>query len=644
MNESSHLSSLASSPTMLSQPIPATSDLNFFSSSKSKNFPSSSTTTTTTRIIRRQPHPSPASVPSRSSSVSSSPLSSPPSSPPQSSPTKKRKSPAQPSRPAKKPRAEKREPRKRVSPRSSARPSTALPSPEPLYRSSRSRSTSLFPTGSSSPTPARYWATSENGDPGDDHSSSAKVVEGLMKNYKAYFKNPEDPDDTSFEPHPQKYPWVVLEYPNTGASEKFILLAPKDKDHYSPILDLEKTLYTIAECKSACLFAPTPLSDDHFSAVFLDDDQRAELGPIPSESLLEAASPPLSPSPSPPHSRSSTCSSDSLSSLTSISDAESPPPRINYLRAVQRAIHRQDGPLFVNSIKKINELFRKWKGRPNADPFGELSYTPNRFMEQVKTWTHLPQKVLMRIIEENYQRCVGPHVRTLKRYEAFTSEVYGELMPSLVYQIVQETKLNENSLFIDLGSGVGNIVVQASLQTGCKSYGVECNPHPAKVADIMMEQFRIRCRMWGVRVGEMEVEKGDMLKSARVHELLSQADVVLVDNKVFEESLNEALRPKFLDLKEGAFVVSLKPFVSSVNARVTERNVDDISAIFDVTERPYYPGSVSWGHGSGTYYVHRVDRKGYADIREKFENSRPSSRSRTRTKWCPDPSDPDDYH
>lgn len=37
--------------------------------------------------------------------------------------------------------------------------------------------------------------------------------------------------------------------------------------------------------------------------------------------------------------------------------------------------------------------------------------------------------------------------------------------------------------------------------------------------------------------------------------------------------VNEAIRPKFLDLKEGAYVVSLKPFVNAVNARVTKRNV-----------------------------------------------------------------------
>lgn len=109
--------------------------------------------------------------------------------------------------------------------------------------------------------------------------------------------------------------------------------------------------------------------------------------------------------------------------------------------------------------------------------------------------------------------------------------------------------------------------------------------------------------------------------------------------------MNESIRPKFLDLKEGAIVVSLKPFVP-VNARLTERNVsrfrrkflatltgkliapgfqiDDISAIFDVTQKEYNSGSVSWGSGRGYYYIHRVDREGYVKIRQKLESGRPT--------------------
>ncbi|KIM48470.1 hypothetical protein M413DRAFT_36140, partial [Hebeloma cylindrosporum] len=88
-----------------------------------------------------------------------------------------------------------------------------------------------------------------------------------------------DPDDKSFEPHPTDYPFVDLEYPNSGAKERFILLAPKDKDHYNPIMDLEKSLYTIVERCQSTIF-----------------------GPIPTD-LSESISCPPSPSPSrPPHS------------------------------------------------------------------------------------------------------------------------------------------------------------------------------------------------------------------------------------------------------------------------------------------------------------------------------------------------------
>jgi H3 lysine-79-specific histone-lysine N-methyltransferase len=231
----------------------------------------------------------------------------------------------------------------------------------------------------------------------------------------------------------------------------------------------------------------------------------------------------------------------------------------------------------------------------DLDPFEPGPCNPLK--EAVKGWTlsGLPEQVMLRIVDETYQRCVGPHVRELGRYEAFSSSVYGELMPSLISDIVTATALSPSSLLLDLGSGVGNVVTQASLQSGCTSFGVELMPVPAKVSLKQLEEFKRRCRMWGVSIGDVHLEEGDMLTSRKVSELMGKADVVLVNNKVFREErkflfprfshycmkidfrgifeVNEALRPKFLDLKEGAVVVSLKPFVSSLNARVTERNV-----------------------------------------------------------------------
>lgn len=99
--------------------------------------------------------------------------------------------------------------------------------------------------------------------------------------------------------------------------------------------------------------------------------------------------------------------------------------------------------------------------------------------------------------------------------------------------------------------------------------------------------------------------------------------------------MNEAIRPKFLDLKEGALVISLEPFVVAATggtrrAAVTERNLDDISAILDVSAHDYLSMDVSWAYGAGKFYVHRVDRAGYADVRARFEASRSTRSTRSR--------------
>jgi H3 lysine-79-specific histone-lysine N-methyltransferase len=38
------------------------------------------------------------------------------------------------------------------------------------------------------------------------------------------FRNPNDPTDKTFDPHPTDYPVVELEYPNSGACERYVCL------------------------------------------------------------------------------------------------------------------------------------------------------------------------------------------------------------------------------------------------------------------------------------------------------------------------------------------------------------------------------------------------------------------------------------
>ncbi|KAF7310406.1 Histone-lysine N-methyltransferase, H3 lysine-79 specific [Mycena chlorophos] len=488
---------------------------------------------------------------------------------------------------------------RRLSRRASSSSTIDSPEPEPPYRPSRSRSVSHFANPEDYPVQKRCWVSAEP-QPNAEQSSLEAVKEHL-KTYRGYFTNYQDPRDRSFQQDPRNSPTVQLEYPNTTALEKFIVLAPRDGDHYNPIMDLEQTLYCIV--RSAY---PSKEST-------LDPSRRAV------SLSISTKHPPTSPPVS-------TTSNDDFS------DDLPSKPRI--LRRIQRAVHLKDGPAFMAALDEANKVLCKLKYPPvDPDIMDDRPCPPNRLLEGVSRWEdkELPKDVLMRILEENYQRSVGPWMGSLKKYEAFSQNVYGELMPSLVYKIIRQTGLNADSLFLDLGSGVGNIVAQASLQTGCRSYGIELAHAPAEVAARMVPNLRARAHMWGIKCGEIEVEEGDMLKSSRVNELMSQADVVLIDNKAFPPRVNEELRPKFLDLKEGAYVISLVPFAQTLSARVTQRNVDDISTIFEVHEFQYHSGDVSWGNGGGTYYVHRVDRKGYAEMRTHLERSSSSRSSSGRS-------------
>lgn len=202
-------------------------------------------------------------------------------------------------------------------------------------------------------------------------------------------------------------------------------------------------------------------------------------------------------------------------------------------------------------------------------------------------------------------------------------------------EIAQLTSLGPNSTFVDLGSGVGNLLVQASLQTGCTSYGCEMMGIPSALADAQLAEARKRWRMWGLKGARCDAWQGDFGESDRVKEVLGKADVVLVNKYVpsshsstilpramltpsssplllplsrspisyaFLPRTNEKLSLLFLDLPDGAHVVSLKPFVPP-DFRLTERTLSSPLAILRVVERTYGSGCVSWADGGGKYYI-----------------------------------------
>jgi H3 lysine-79-specific histone-lysine N-methyltransferase len=56
---------------------------------------------------------------------------------------------------------------------------------------------------------------------------------------------------------------------------------------------------------------------------------------------------------------------------------------------------------------------------------------------------------------------------------------------------------------------------------------------PAKMTRDLRAQTMMYTGLWGMSMGDVELEHANMLESARVNELTARADVVLVNNKVF---------------------------------------------------------------------------------------------------------------
>ncbi|VDC01802.1 unnamed protein product [Peniophora sp. CBMAI 1063] len=380
---------------------------------------------------------------------------------------------------------------------------------------------------------------------------------GDLSKFRTWFENPADASDTTFAVTDTAFPSAYLELPARNARAHYILAVRKDPDAYAPLYDLEETLAVVV---------------DHY----LPEDLKEIFGPHPDDVNLGA---------------------------------------YGLQKDLHRARTKKNGPLFLSILDTINGHIQKLKYPPLPPDLDSYADGPeNKMMDRVKEWTDMPEKVAERIFEETYQCVVPPHYKRLQEYASFSSETYGEMLPPFVHRIIKENKLGPNDVLVDLGAGVGNVLIQASLATGCETYGVEIQKGAAEVGLEQLAQARARAAAWGVKLGPMTFEEGDMLTSPGVDEALRRASVVVCNNKMFSESLNTALKSKFLDLPEGARIVSLHPFAPP-DARNNARSREAIETILTVQTRSYGSRDVSWSGGGGDYYVHTVDRAGLAKMR-----------------------------
>lgn len=292
--------------------------------------------------------------------------------------------------------------------------------------------------------------------------------------------------------------------------------------------------------------------------------------------------------------------------------------------SMRRAHKHGDSNKFQEGVEKYNRLLRRCR-------------KDGTFKTNITNMKTLPFFLVEHILAQTYARTVAPKVDTLKEYEAFSSTVYGELLPKFTTKLFKEAGLTRDKVFVDLGSGTGNVVLHAALEIGCESWGCEIMPNAITLANKQQREFEARCRMWGINPGTVRLEKGDFLENRKIADALKRTDVLvmppvfpsnrwrkanspkLVNNYVFDASLNQRLLDMFLDLKEGTKIISLKPFVPA-NHVITTRNAGNPVSRLRMEEKEYFSNSVSWTDAGGKYYVQTVDESMLRDFNEKEQN------------------------
>ena len=76
-----------------------------------------------------------------------------------------------------------------------------------------------------------------------------------------------------------------------------------------------------------------------------------------------------------------------------------------------------------------------------------------------------------------------PKPAALNKYKPFSHEVYGETNANLVQFVIDSQAITSDDVFVDLGSGIGQVVLQVAASTQCRAFGIELMDVPAQYAN-----------------------------------------------------------------------------------------------------------------------------------------------------------------
>lgn len=282
---------------------------------------------------------------------------------------------------------------------------------------------------------------------------------------------------------------------------------------------------------------------------------------------------------------------------------------------LNEAFNSSNSLLFAETVEKYNDIIR---GVPRNEVLKHLA--------AVKT---IPRLFIHDLLHIVYTRSIHPNSNKLKKYEAFSNYVYGELLPNFLSEVYAQCEMKKDQIFMDLGSGVGNCVVQAALEYGCKlSFGCEIMPNASELTEMQYQELTQRCKLFGLKLCPVEFSlRKSFLGNSRVNETIPQCDVILINNFLFDSKMNQEVEKLIQNAKPGCKIITLKN-LRPCGYTINFFNLESILNRLNVERYDLKEDSVSWTHSGGEYYISTV----LSDVDESLFNPTERRRNTSRPK------------
>jgi len=190
----------------------------------------------------------------------------------------------------------------------------------------------------------------------------------------------------------------------------------------------------------------------------------------------------------------------------------------------------EDIPELRDAIRQELNNFTIGEEMKNYDSMKNLCDKYNTALEEILRRKPLKKEPLKRpdtgllkhIIQKSYNHAVTDPEK-LNEYKSWSPEVYGETSFEFVAQMLETINVRENDVFIDLGSGVGQVVLQVAASVPLKKcIGIEKADVPDRYARELDRHFKFWMQWFGRTYSEYELIKGDFFEE-RFHHVVTNS-------------------------------------------------------------------------------------------------------------------------